>query len=146
MILQDYAAIGWQMAAEPFPIFAEVPRIDHQQIRFRGQVVNQQIVHQTTSTVGHAGILNPSGKQRGYMVGSYLFQKFQGPGTADPELPHVRYIKEPTSGTNRQVFGLDAAVTDWHVKASKGNHFGMKGQVTCMEGRFADGVRFHWVC
>ena len=72
-ILHHHTAVGWSMAVEPFPVFAEVPRIDHQQIGFRGQVVNQQIVHQTTSTVGHAGILNPARKKRSHVVGGHLF-------------------------------------------------------------------------
>ena len=132
-IFDGHRTVLGQVLLEPFPIFVEIAGIDHQHVGFRGQVVHQQIIDQSTLAVGHAGILNPARKQSLHMIGRHSLQKGQSPGPTHYKLPHMRYIKKTACCTYGHVFSFDSAVTHRHLKAGEGDHLGLQRQMDSME-------------
>ena len=117
------------LGADVVPVLFDVGSIDHQQVGLGVDAIDQQVVHDTATSVGHAGVLHLAVHEFRHVVGRDALQQGEGLGALDPDLPHVAHVEHARTLAHGQVFVVDARELDGHVVARELGHFGSGGDV-----------------
>ena len=71
--IRDGSAVVFILFVNPSQIFVDVARIDHQQILFCIEAINQKVIHDTACGVGHTRVLDATIVKRADIVGGDKF-------------------------------------------------------------------------
>ena len=109
----------------PIPVFVNIAGIDYHQVLCGGVFVDDQVVHNTSFTVRHAGVLRLSGLQFAHVVGGDILQEVECFLTFHPELAHMAHVEHAYAFAYDHMFLVDTGrVLDRHVKSGKFCHLG----------------------
>ena len=89
--------------------------------------VYEQVVHDSTLSVGQAAVLHLSHGELRCIVAGDLLDEVQGTGTAHDELSHVAHIEHAHTVAHGMVLVIDAGVLYGHHIAGEGHHLGAEG-------------------
>ena len=122
------------MLLNPAPVFVDVGGIHYQQVVLIGQLIHQQVIHDSAFVIGEARILGFAIGELAGVVAGHALNQVEGVRAAQPELAHVRHIKNAHRAAHRAVLVEVGRIANRHVVASKRHHFGTQLAVRIVEG------------
>jgi hypothetical protein len=125
------------------PIFVDIGRIDGEQVALLIEAIEKEVIHNTTLTVGEAGVLHLTIGEGCYVVGSDALEERGGLGALNPQLTHMAHVEDAHSLPHPEVLGIDTRKLDGHIEACKGSHLGTSGNVIL--GKWSNFEVFHCV-
>ena len=129
--------VAKQMALDPRGVLVAVARIDDQPVVVGGTAVNDEIVNNAARVVAEHGVLDVAVLHGGDVRGDELLHVCDRVGALEPQLAHVRHVKESRLLPHGHVLGEHTGgVLHGHQKAAELNDLSARVHMGLIQGCF----------
>ena len=130
--------------ADVLEIFLLVGGVDTKEVMVLGDLVDQDVVHESAVRIEQPGVLRLADFQLVDGVGGGEIGELRGLRPVDFDLTHVADIENPDGAAHGLVLVDDSGVLDGHVPPAEIHHFGAQGAMNGIQrSGFERGRRGH---
>ena len=101
--------VGQDVLRQVFEVLGAVGGVDHHQVRFLAELVDDQVIHAAAVLVAQHGIAHAPDGHVGEVVGEHVVQGCERAGAAHREFAHVGHVEQAACLAHGHVLGDDAA-------------------------------------